>query len=728
MTVPKVSSELSFRIQKIGTILAPPIAAGITLLARLDLFYVALFTMAVAFPASLFNRRLNVYSETAMAEGRQDLEVELLEGQSNTVIYKTRNGTQIIGFYKISQRPQRQFLHTLNSTVANSNLAMSLLDNVNGTFLVIRFPGKGYRNRRRLIYDAIEHLKTYTQTITQDMPGLKLEPASLDELRNLTGLLGLSLARIASYKANNEFDITNTDLDRGRREFQSTPAKNDDVPEMPTESYQAGKSTNAEMEPINEVSAIPSETSPQFNSSISKIDHETEIEGQSSVEPPIISVAKQKEDQFFTLEEILSTDSRIPPINNERTLLKTLHQKKSVSRSHNQPKREIKSKGLTLEQYIGESVRQNLNNAPETLTPNAKIIESKEKKDNDAQAHEHSILTAESVSLDQKHSFNPSLSDNNDSGLGALSKKKNKQMGEEDAQVLGNSEERKVAVVDGNNVAWSVQKKRKPKLENILHMRDALVEQGYEVITWVSAKLRHDIDRQAELEEMIRSNKILQAPAGTNDDKFILKTAERLGGFVVSNDQFRDFPKEAWLQDRRLNYSIVGEEVFIVDSSRPKKKKTEKKNRSKESSPQSASNLHHFAEDNALVVTKLSELHQRVTQTLEGLKGSGNDGGLTHTGMRVAGRLVVKDLIEFLETAETLKGSPNSVKNALKELRQYIVEQLGISTETDMNPEELWKRIPGGAEKSGILLEILNESLADYREDHRQESKTLQLA
>jgi ribosomal protein L28 len=560
------------------------------------------------------------------------------------------------------------------------------------------------------------------------MPGLKLEPASLDELRNLTGLLGLSLARIASYKANDGFNTADSDLDRGRKDLQSAPAKNDDVPEMLTESFQAGKSTNAEMEPINEVSAILSETTPHLNSSISEGDHVAETEDRSSFELPIKNAVSQDDEQTFTLEEDQTTDSRTLPINNEKTLLKALHPKKAVSRSRNQPRREIKSKGLTLEEYIGESVRQNLNHSPETLTPNASTLESKKKKDDEAQAHEHSILTTESVSLDQKHSFIPSFSDNNDSGLEALSIKDNEPRGEEDAQILGSNEERKVAVVDGNNVAWSVQKKRKPKLENILHLRNALVEQGYEVIIWVSAKLRHDIDRQAELEEMIRSNKILQAPAGTNDDKFILKTAERLGGYVVSNDQFRDFPKETWLQDRRLNYSIVGEEVFIVDSSRPKKKKTEKKKLSKESPHQSPSNLHNFVEDNMLVVTKLSELHQRVTQTLEGLKGGGNDGGLTHTGMRVAGRLVVKDLIEFLETAETLKGSPNSVKNALKELRQYIVEQLGISTETDMNPEELWKRIPGGAEKSSILLEMLNESLADYRENHRQESKTLQPA
>lgn len=728
MIVPKVSSELSFRIQKIGIILAPPIAASITLLAGLDLFYVALFTIAVAFPASLFNRRLHVYSETTMAEGRQDLEVELLEGQSNTVVYKTRNGTQIIGFFKISQRPQRQFLHTLNSTVANSNLAISLLDNVNGTFLVIRFPGKGYRNRRRLIYDAIEHLKTYTQTITQDMPGLKLEPASLDELRNLTGLLGLSLARIASYKANDEFDLANTDLNRGGRGSQSTPIKNDEVPEMPTEAFQLGESTNAEMEPINEVSVIPSETSPQLNSPISEIDHVTEIEGRSSFELPKKSVANQNDEQPVTLEETQSTDSRIPPINNEKTLLKTIHPKKAVSRSHNRPRKEIKSKGLTLEQYIGESVRQNLNNAPETLTPNSSIMESNKKKDDDAQAQEHSIPTTELVVLDQKHSFNPSPSDNNDSGLGTLSIKDSKPMGKEDNLILGSNEDRKVAVVDGNNVAWSVQKKRKPKLENILHVRDALVEQGFEVIIWVSAKLRHDIDRQTELEEMMRSNQILQAPAGTNDDKFILKTAERLGGYVVSNDQFKDFPKETWLQGRRLNYSLVGEEVFIVDSNGSEKNKKEIKKPSKEITPQPPSTLQHFAKDSASVVIKLSDLHQRVVQTVEGLTGSGNDAGLTHTGMRVAGRLVVKDLIEFLETAETLKGSPNSVNNALKELRLYIVEQLGISTETNMNPEDLWKRIPGGAKKAGVLLEMLNESLTDYRAAHRQDGKTPQSA
>ncbi|MFX0116716.1 MAG: hypothetical protein ACFFB3_19365 [Candidatus Hodarchaeota archaeon] len=129
-----------------------------------------------------------------------------------------------------------------------------------------------------------------------------------------------------------------------------------------------------------------------------------------------------------------------------------------------------------------------------------------------------------------------------------------------------------------------------------------------------------------------------------------------------------------------------------------------------------------------IVVTKLRELHRRISQTIQGLKGSGNDAGLSHTGKRVAGHLVVKDLIKILETAEELKRSPYDVKNTIAELRRYIVEQLGMSTDAYMDPEVLWKRISGGTKIITILLEKLEEPLTKDREHYRQDRKTPQAA
>ncbi|MFX0116717.1 MAG: hypothetical protein ACFFB3_19370 [Candidatus Hodarchaeota archaeon] len=299
MTLHKVSSELRFRIQRISTILTPPITAGICLLAGLQLFYVALITIAAVFPASLVNRRLHDYAEATMAEKKQDLSVELLEGWTNVVAHNTRNGTQIIGFFKISQQPQRHFLQALNSIAANSNLAISLLNNANGTFLVIRFPGKGYRNRRRLICDAIEHLKTCTQSITQDISGLKLIPAELNELRNLTGFLGLTLARRTNSLTADQSDDVKTESDLKGRSFQGNLYHY-----SPIASLRPNPSIIESLESQKEILASSMDNSPQSDHFSSEKRPISETKDKYSLSLPIKNASDNEEEPFFDVEDI----------------------------------------------------------------------------------------------------------------------------------------------------------------------------------------------------------------------------------------------------------------------------------------------------------------------------------------------------------------------------------------------------------------------------------------
>ncbi|MFX0114944.1 MAG: hypothetical protein ACFFB3_10390 [Candidatus Hodarchaeota archaeon] len=461
MTPPKVSSKLGFRIQRISTILTPPITAGICLLAGLQLFYVAFFTIAVAFPASLVNRRLHVYAEAAMAEKKQDLSVELLEGWTNVVACNTRNGTQIIGFFKISQQPQRHFLQALNSTVANSNLAISLLKNANGTFLVIRFPGKSYRNRRRLICDAIEHLKTYTQSITQDISGLKLMPADLNEIRNLAGFLGLTLARRTNSLTADQSDDVKTESDLEGRSFQGNLYHY-----SPIASLRPNPPIIESLISQKEILSSSMDNSLQFDHFTSEMRPTSETKDNCSLSLPIKNASDSEEEHFFYVEDIQISDPIVYPKSDAKT----------------------------------------------------------------------------------------------------------------------------------------------------------------------------------------------------------------------------------------------------------------------QSGPLSSSTRHHSASDNVIVVAKLRELHRRISQTIQGLKGSENEAGLSHTDKRIAGRLVVKDLIKILETAEELNESPYDVKNTIAELRRYIVEQLGMSADAYMDPEVLWKRIPEGTKIIAILLEKLDEPLTKDRDHYQQDRKTPQAA
>lgn len=120
-----------------------------------------------------------------------------------------------------------------------------------------------------------------------------------------------------------------------------------------------------------------------------------------------------------------------------------------------------------------------------------------------------------------------------------------------------------VVIIDGSNVALSSEGE-KGLLENILLVRDRLLDDGFEPVILVDAALRHRIDDSREYERLVDEGVIKQAPAGTDADYFILSFADELNASVVSNDRFRDrIAKYPAVGKRLIKYMIVqGEVVF----------------------------------------------------------------------------------------------------------------------------------------------------------------------
>lgn len=127
---------------------------------------------------------------------------------------------------------------------------------------------------------------------------------------------------------------------------------------------------------------------------------------------------------------------------------------------------------------------------------------------------------------------------------------------------MSNSEEKKLALVDGSNVAHSAE--GGAKIENIILICDKLAEDGLEPIVVVDAALRHQIDDEDKFEELVTKGEIRQAPAGTDADYFILSFARELDASIVSNDRFRDHEKSfPEARDRIIRYMIVEGEVVL---------------------------------------------------------------------------------------------------------------------------------------------------------------------
>jgi hypothetical protein len=125
------------------------------------------------------------------------------------------------------------------------------------------------------------------------------------------------------------------------------------------------------------------------------------------------------------------------------------------------------------------------------------------------------------------------------------------------------AEASRLALVDASNVAHSTEGER-PRLENILLVREKLLEEGLEPIVVADAALRHQIDDRAGYERLVDDGAVKQAPAGTDADYFILSFARELEASIVSNDRFRDrIDKYPEVRERIIRYMIVAGEVVL---------------------------------------------------------------------------------------------------------------------------------------------------------------------
>lgn len=128
--------------------------------------------------------------------------------------------------------------------------------------------------------------------------------------------------------------------------------------------------------------------------------------------------------------------------------------------------------------------------------------------------------------------------------------------------------QKKTAVVDGSNIAFAERTQAgDPRVANLVAVRRALESEGFDVITIVDASLRHRVDDPDQLEGLLDKQVVRQAPAGTDADYFVLKTAEEYDAYIVSNDRYEAFTDEfAWIEGRRMPLMIIGGRVELYAS------------------------------------------------------------------------------------------------------------------------------------------------------------------
>ncbi|MEJ2248666.1 MAG: tetratricopeptide repeat protein [Candidatus Lokiarchaeota archaeon] len=122
--------------------------------------------------------------------------------------------------------------------------------------------------------------------------------------------------------------------------------------------------------------------------------------------------------------------------------------------------------------------------------------------------------------------------------------------------------------IDGANVIRSEEDdKGKAKLSNMKLLKKRLKFYGlsnYKI--FCDSNLKYKIDNRDSYENMIKDGKVIETPAKTEADLFILKFAKDNNGFIISNDQFRDhyenFGKK-WIESKRITFQFVDDKIYF---------------------------------------------------------------------------------------------------------------------------------------------------------------------
>lgn len=118
-----------------------------------------------------------------------------------------------------------------------------------------------------------------------------------------------------------------------------------------------------------------------------------------------------------------------------------------------------------------------------------------------------------------------------------------------------------LAIVDGSNIAWArTTEDGRPRLDNLTLVRTALAERGYQALVVVDAALRHQLGGRdgGELDRQIAAQEVIQAPAETDGDVWVISIADHHAAPVVSNDRFDEYrARFPWLAERRVAVVLV---------------------------------------------------------------------------------------------------------------------------------------------------------------------------
>ncbi len=573
----------STQLKQTGPALLPLITTLICFLLGLKTIYIAILTVGVAIPVGLYSRRLFESEESSYTMREPDVTFWILQEAPNVVVTKARNEiARVMGYKKITRRPQRELVYSLQTGISNSLLTMGIADNMYGTFIVVRLLDRSHQNDPHLIEDAKKHFQIFFDMISQKIPGLVLEDPTQDELRALTGIPNLSIPKDDSPTISQE--KTSISPINSRNEIISknkpvkTPSLDTFVKKMtPVTVLEESRST-IETDLVREspldqfISMMDSST---INTNESLTLEEDNLPCRFVLDGSNVAKHNMNVTGIACLENLIIVRKKFLKLGQVKIIAK-----KNLRQYIDRPeefdamveKREINEAPYSRDEKEGELddetiVRYAYENDYYVISNDLykkEDINSDFLRDETTQAwlrtHRipYFIYEKECIFYDLQIQEPGLLTDFNK--LITYEKDTRKE---------------KIAVIDAydvirNNSGYNIS--QLTKLQKDLEERERM-----QTIVIMNPKLRYKKDLKEEYERMKVDGLFYERPAGTMGEFFVIRLAQQLGGWVVSNSQFSSFWKELeedfgdlkvslknWLEKRQVRYQIIGDQITYI--------------------------------------------------------------------------------------------------------------------------------------------------------------------
>ncbi|TXT57100.1 MAG: hypothetical protein BAJALOKI2v1_540002 [Promethearchaeota archaeon] len=130
-------------------------------------------------------------------------------------------------------------------------------------------------------------------------------------------------------------------------------------------------------------------------------------------------------------------------------------------------------------------------------------------------------------------------------------------------------------ILDGSNIARHNQGSEVASIRDVIGTKMQLLDLGVpdkNIFIIIGSALYHYIseDEIPLYKNLLKGRNCVQAPAGTDDDWFIIQHALKHNSYIITNDRYKEYREKSeeykdFIESHSIRYNIIGEDLYFQE-------------------------------------------------------------------------------------------------------------------------------------------------------------------